>query len=55
MMKLRKLTVSYTAKMQSQRHLHNIKKKEDLIESTGVVPAEYLPKVKLELLTTLEC
>ena len=30
-------------------------KKEDLTESTGVVPAEYLLKVKLELLTTLEC
>ena len=31
------------------------KKKKDLTESTGVVPAEYPPKVKLELLTTLEC
>ena len=30
-------------------------KKEDLTESTGVVPAEYLLKVKLELLITLEC
>ena len=30
-------------------------KKEDLTESTSVVPAEYPPKVKLELLTTLEC
>ena len=30
-------------------------KREDLTESTGVVPAEYPPKVKLELLTTLEC
>ena len=30
-------------------------KKEDLTESTGVVPAEYPPKVKLELLITLEC
>ena len=30
-------------------------KKKDLTESTGVVPAEYPPKVKLELLTTLEC
>ena len=37
-----------------QRHLHNTKR-EDLTESTGVVPAEYPPKVKLELLTTLEC
>ena len=24
------------------------KKKEDLVESTGVVPAKYLPNVKLE-------
>ena len=30
-------------------------KKEDLIESTDVVPAEYPLKVKLELVTTLEC
>ena len=30
-------------------------KREDLTESTGVVPAEYPPKVKSELLTTLEC
>ena len=30
-------------------------KREDLTESTGVVPAEYPPKVKLELFTTLEC
>ena len=30
-------------------------KRKDLIESTSVVPAEYPPKVKLELLTTLEC
>ena len=30
-------------------------KREDLTESTRVVPAEYPPKVKLELLTTLEC
>ena len=52
-MKLRKSTVSYTANKQSQRHLHNTKK--DLTESTGVVPAEYPPNVKLELLTTLEC
>ena len=28
---------------------------EDLTESTGMVPAEYPPKVKSELLTTLEC
>ena len=30
-------------------------KKDNLTESTGVVLAEYPPKVKLELLTTLEC
>ena len=30
-------------------------KREDLAESTGVVPAKYPPKVKLEFLTTLEC
>ena len=30
-------------------------KEEDLAESTVVVPAEYPPKVKLELLTTQEC
>ena len=30
-------------------------KREDLTESTGVVPTEYSPKVKLKLLTTLEC
>ena len=30
-------------------------KREDLAESIGVVPAKYPPKVKLELLTTLEC
>ena len=31
------------------------KKRENLIESTGMVPAKYPLKVKLELLTTLEC
>ena len=30
-------------------------KREDLAKGTGVVPAKYPPKVKLELLTTLEC
>ena len=42
-----------------QTHDHNntytTQKREDLTESTGVMPAEYPPKVKLELLTTLEC
>ena len=33
-------------------HLHN-KKKKDLTKSTGVVPAEYTPKVKLELFLQL--
>ena len=37
-----------------KQYLRNTKK-EDLIESIGVVPAKYPPKVKLELLTTLEC
>ena len=50
----RKLAVSYTANTCSQWHLHNTKRK-NLIESTGVVPAEYPPKVNLKLLTTLEC
>ena len=35
-------------------YLHNTKRM-DLTENTGVVPAKYPPKVKLELLTTLEC
>ena len=30
-------------------------KREDLTESTGVVPAKYPLKVKLELFATLEC
>ena len=30
-------------------HLCKKKKEKDLTESTGVVPAEYLPKDKLEL------
>ena len=30
-------------------------KRKDLTKSIGVVPAKYPPKVKLELLTTLEC
>ena len=38
----------------TQQHLHNTKRK-DLTESTGVVQAEFPLKVKLELLTTLEC
>ena len=49
-----KSSVSYTALTCSKQCLHNIKR-EDLAESTGVVPAKYPPKVKLELLTTLKC
>ena len=49
-----KITSEVHGKHAIQRHLRNTKR-EDLIESTGVVPAEYPPKVKLELLTTLEC
>ena len=37
-----------------EQHLRNTKR-EDLTESTDVVLAKYPPKVKLELLTTLEC
>ena len=36
-----------------KQHTHTHKK--DLTESTSVVPAQYLLKVKLELFTTLEC
>ena len=49
-----KSTVSYTVHTYSKQHLHNTKR-EDLTESTDVVPAKYPPKVKLEFLTTLEC
>ena len=39
----------------SKRNLRN-RNKEDLAESTGVVPAKYPPKVKLERISTiLEC
>ena len=50
----RKSTVSYTVHTCSKRHLHNTKR-EDLAESTGVVPAKYSLKVKSEFLITLEC
>ena len=49
-----KSTISHTVLTCSKQHLHNTKR-EDLAESTGVVQAKYPPKVKLELLTTLEC
>ena len=46
--------VSHTVLMFSKQYLHNIKRK-DLIESTGVMLVKYPLKVKLELLTILEC
>ena len=49
-----KSTVSHTVLTYSKQHMYNTKR-EDLEESTGVVPAKYPPKVKLKLLTTLEC
>ena len=39
--------------MCSKQYLHNTKR-EDLIESIGMVLAKYPLKVKLELFTTLE-
>ena len=41
---------TYTLEIAPAQH-----KREDLVESTGVVPAKYPPKVKLKLFTTLEC
>ena len=47
--------VSHTIPTRSNVNLHSTKK-ENLTESTGVVPAKYPPKVKSEnILTTLEC
>ena len=46
--------VSYTVLTYLKQHLHNTKR-EDLTKSTDVGPAKYPLKVKLELLTTLEC
>ena len=48
-----KLTVSHVASC--ARNNACITKRKDLTESTDVTPAKYPPKVKLELLTTLEC
>ena len=31
-----------------RQNLHNTEREKDLTESTGVVPARYAPKVKLE-------
>ena len=39
--------MSHMVLMCSRQNLQN-KNKEDLAENTGVVPAKYLPKVKLE-------
>ena len=49
-----KITSEVHDKHAIQRHLRNTKRK-DLTESSGVVSAKYPPKVKLELLATLEC
>ena len=49
-----KSTVSHTVLTYSKKYLYNTKR-EDLTESTDVVLAKYPLKVKLELLTTLEC
>ena len=51
-MMLKKSPMSYTVLVRPKQHLHN-KEKEDLTESTGVVPAKYPPKVKLELFSQL--
>ena len=49
-----KSTISHKVLACLKQYLHNTKR-EDLTKSTGVVPAKYPSKVKLELLTTLEC
>ena len=51
---VKKSTVSHTVLACSKQHLRNTKR-EYLTESTSVVPVKYPLKVKLELLTTLEC
>ena len=48
-----KSTVGHMVLMYSKQYLRNTKR-EDLTKSTGVVPAKYPSKVKLELFTTLE-
>ena len=47
-----KITSELHDSIARESHLHN-KKKKDLIESTGMVPAEYTPNVKLELFSQL--
>ena len=54
MMPKKESPVSHTVLMFSKQYLRNTKR-EDLTESTGVVLAKYPLKVKLEILTTLEC
>ena len=50
-----KSSVSHTILTCSKQNLRN-RNKEDLPESTGVVPAKYSPNVKLKRIsTTLEC
>ena len=49
-----KSTISHTVFMYLKQYLYNINR-EDLIESTGVVPVKYPSKVKLKFLTTLKC
>ena len=53
-MMLKKSPVSHTVLTCLKQYLHNTKR-ENPIESTGVVLAKYPLKVKLELLTTVEC
>ena len=48
--------VNITSELQSSSHVCNdtyTANKEDLTKSTGVVPAKYPPKVKLELFSQL--
>ena len=42
------LTYSILVLTCSRQHLHNTEKEKDLTKSTGIVPAKYPPKVKLE-------
>ena len=49
-----KSIVSHTVLIRLKQHTCTTKV-VDLTESTGVMPAKYPPKVKLEFLTTLEC
>ena len=54
MMPKKESPISHMVLTFSKQYLRNTKR-EDLTESTGVVPVKYPSKVKLELLTTLEC